>query len=248
MCDIQHKFADNNLSVSLNTDLPDDTVLIMSVSRSYWEKGSSEEYAIDYFSEESTVKEWRNKHDILLDNSKWKAYLENQQNKLASLDLGYEVDKISDSVSVSAIVPMNQSSSKFGDNNSKLTGKKVNTSSLGTVGLRTVDDEVTIHYPLEGGKSIKAKYGNPLSLKIGETYSVCKITPLMPELPPSDPMTALENVKYIQEGGLIKIISVRKKDSQPWYKVEVTDNNDQAIAEGWINSTALMGQQLRITE
>lgn len=240
--DIQYKFADKNLYVSLKTDLPDDTVVIISISRSYWEKGNPDEYSIDYFSEETTVEEWRKEHDLLLDNSKWKADLENKQKELASLDLGFDVDKISDSVSVSAIVPMNQSSSTFGDKNSKLTGKKVNTS-----GFRIVEDEVTIQYPLEGGISKKSKFGEPLSLKPGETYSVSRITPLMPELSPSDPMTALENVKYIQEGDLIKIISVSKKDNQPWYKVEAINNN-QAIGEGWINSTALIGQQLYIKE
>lgn len=240
--DIQYKFADKNLSVSLDTDLPDETVLIMSVSRSYWEKGSSDEYSIDYFSEESTVKEWRNNHDILLDNSKWKADLESKQKELASIDLGFDVGKISESVDVRVVVPMNQPSSKFGDKNSKLTGKKVNTS-----GFRIVEDEVTIHYPLEGGVSKKSKFGEPLSLKPGETYNVSKITPLMPELSPSDPMTALENVKYLQEGDLIKIISIRKKDNQPWYKVEAINNN-QVVGEGWINSTALIGQQLHIIE
>jgi len=244
--DIQYKLTDKNLSVSLNTDLPDDTVLRISVSRSYWEKGTSEEYSIDYFSEKTTVNEWRKEHDILLDNSKWKADLENKQKELASLELGFDVDKISDNVSVRAIVPMNQPSSKFGDNkNSKLTGEKVNTSSLGTVGLHTVEDEVAILYPLEGGISKKSKFGDPLSLKLGETYSVSKMTPLMPELSPSDPMESLENVKYIQEGGLIKIILIRKKDNQPWYKVEVINNN-QVIGEGWINSTALIEQHLRI--
>lgn len=240
--DIQYKLVDKKLSVSLNTDLPDDTVVILSVSRSYWEKGNSEEYSIDYFSKRANVKEWRKAYEVLLDNSKWKTDLESKQKELAPLDLGFDVDKISDSVDIRAVVPMNQPSSKFGDKNSKLTGKKVNTS-----GFRIVEDEVTIHYPLEGGLSKKSNFGEPLSLRPGETYSVSKSTPLMPELSPSDPMTALENVKYIQEGDLIKIISVRKKDNQPWYKVEAINNN-QVIGKGWINSTALVGQQLQIIE
>lgn len=72
MFDIQYKLVDKNLSVSLNTDLPDDTVVIISVSRSYWEKGSSEEYSIDYFSERANVNEWRKAHEVLLDNSNGK--------------------------------------------------------------------------------------------------------------------------------------------------------------------------------
>lgn len=40
---IVHERSGNLLTVSLNTDLPDAAVLIVSVSRSYFEKGSNDE-------------------------------------------------------------------------------------------------------------------------------------------------------------------------------------------------------------
>ncbi len=243
--DIQYKLDGKNLSVSLDTDLPDDTVLIISVSRSYWEKGSSEEYSLDYFSEKSTVKKWRKKRNISLDNPKWKADLENKQKDLARLDLGFDVDKISDKVSIDSIVPLRQNNPKFGERNSKLKGERVNITKPGKFTLRTVKEEIIIDYPLDGDKSVKSKYADPLSLQLGKSYSVSKETPLMPALSPSDAMDALENIKYIQDGTKIKIVSKEKKDNRLWYQVEVFENN-QVIDEGWINSKALISQNLYI--
>lgn len=241
--DIESKLNGKNLLVSLNTDLPDNTVLMFSISRSYWEKGSSDEYSIDYFSEKSTVQEWRNARAIVIDNSKWETDLQDKQRELAPLGLGFDVDKISDSVVVRMVVPINQPNPKFGDRNSSLTGEKVNTS-----GFRTVSDENSLYYTLDGTVEKKSKFADPLSLKIGEAYSISKRTPLMPEFEPSDPMEALENTKDIPTGNLIKVISIREKDNNPWYEVEVFNNRGNRIGKGWINSQALMGQSLQIEE
>tara|TARA_R110002124_G_scaffold284345_1_gene461447 strand:- start:136 stop:942 length:807 start_codon:yes stop_codon:yes gene_type:complete len=241
--DINSELNKETLSLSLNTDLPDNTVLMVSISRSYWEEGSSDEYSIDYYSERSTVQEWRKGNTITIDNSKWETDLQNKQKELAPLGLGFDVDRISDSVVVRMVVPINQPSPKFGDGNKKLTGKEVNTS-----GFRTVSDENSIYYTLEGTVAKKSKFADPLSLQVGVAYTISKRTPLMSEFDPSDPMKALENTKEIPSGNLIKVISTRKKDNNPWYEVEVFNNRGNQIGKGWINSQALMGQSLQIKE
>ena len=57
--DFRSKVSGSTLELSLDTDLPDDTVLFVTVSRLYFEKGDSEECVHNYFSEKSTVGEWR---------------------------------------------------------------------------------------------------------------------------------------------------------------------------------------------
>lgn len=241
--EINSELNKETLSVSLNTDLPDNAVLMVSISRSYWEVGSSDEYSIDYYSEKSTVQEWRNTHAIVVDNSIWETDLQDKQKKLAPLGLGFDVDKISDSVIVRMVVPINQPNPKFGNGNEKLTGKKVNTS-----GLRTVSDENRIYYTIDGDVSKRSKFADPLSLKSGETYVISQKTPLMSEFDPSDPMKALEYTKEIPPGNLIEVISIKQKDSRPWYEVEVFNARDNCIGIGWINSQALMGQSIQIKE
>jgi hypothetical protein len=239
--EIDSELNGKNLSVSLNTDLPDNTILMVSISRSYWEEGNLSEYSIDYYSDRTTVGEWKNEHSISVDNTKWENDLQDKQKEMAPLGLGFDVDRISDSLVVRMVVPINQSNPKFGNRNSNLTGKKVNTS-----GLRTVSSEKSIYYTMDGIVSKKSKFADPLSLKNGESYSISKKTPLMSEFDPSDPMAALENTKEIPKGNLIKVISTKKKANHPWYEVEVYNSSGNLLGKGWINSQALMGQSLGI--
>jgi len=115
----------NSLDLSLNTDLPDNTVQMVTVSRSYYEKGNSAEYSVDYFNEKSTVGRWRTTKRIALDNEKWISGLRTKQKDMSRLGLGFEVAKISDTVTVRMVVPINQPDSRFGKDNAKLSGKAV---------------------------------------------------------------------------------------------------------------------------
>jgi len=60
--DIVASIQGSILKLSLDTDLPDDTVISVTVARSYWEKGNSEEYERPYFEQDSTVGKWRDIH------------------------------------------------------------------------------------------------------------------------------------------------------------------------------------------
>ena len=156
------------LKVSIDTDLPDNTRLMVGVHRLFNIVYDQEEYLIDYFSEKSTVGQWRGGKTILLDNNKWLSQLveleakwhniESANQKFKSdysnsripseweeeLNKTYEVDKISDTIEVSMVVPINQSNPRFGWRNKNLVGKAVSTKDL-----RIVEDEVQIHYPLK---------------------------------------------------------------------------------------------------
>ena len=53
------KRTGDTLTLSLDTDLPDFTDVMVSVSRAYYKRGSSVEYPLDYFQEKSSVGKWR---------------------------------------------------------------------------------------------------------------------------------------------------------------------------------------------
>ena len=137
------KVTDSTLDLSVNTDLPDDTFVMVSVSRSYLEKGSSDRYSVDYFSERSTIGKWKSKNSISIASEKWENALKDQQEKMSRIGLDFEVAYISDKITVRMVVPINQTNPRFGKENSQLTGKVVR-----TTGLRVIEDEIEINYPL----------------------------------------------------------------------------------------------------
>lgn len=235
------KVKGSTLDLSVDTELPDNTVVMVSVSRSYLEKGNPDIYSVDYFSEKSTVGKWKSRHRIFVDSEEWKSSLRTKQEKMSRLGLGFDVASISDKISVRMVVPINQPDPRFGELNSKLTGKAVT-----TTGLRVVEDEIELNYPLESPPVGKSPFPslNPLELEIGQTYILSEQTPLMPSHSPVDPIAALQKMKQIPKGGVFKVLETFKKRGNPWYKVVAFDQRKKRIGTGWINSTALIGQEL----
>ncbi len=236
------KVTDSILDLSVDTDLPDNTVVMVSVSRSYLEKGNPATYAVDYFSEKSTVGKWKSSHRISVDSEKWKSSLRAKQEKMSRLGLGFDVASISDKITVRMVVPINQPDPRFGKRNSKLTGKAVR-----ATGLRVIEDEIEINYPLDSPPVGKSQFPslNPLELEVGQTYIVSKRTPLMPSHSPDDPIAALKKMKQIPKGGAFKVLDTFNKRGNPWYRVIAFGQRKKQIGTGWINSTALVGQELR---
>lgn len=237
------KITGTNLDLSVDTDLPDYAEVMVGVSRSYWEKGNNAEYSIDYFSEGSNIGKWKTEHSIALSNENWKAALKAKQEEMSRLGLGFDVASISKEITVSMVVPINQSNPNFGVKNINLVGKAVRTQ-----GIRVVEGEIKINFPLNKlpkEDSLRSSL-NPLDLTMGESYIVSKQTALMPHHSPVDPAAAIQQMKQIPMNGRMKILEFYKKSNTPWYKVIAFDQNLQKIGTGWVNSTALLGQQLQI--
>ncbi len=94
--DVRYDVRDNRLTIALDTDLGDAAKLMVSVSRSYWEQGSEEEYPVDYFSEQSPVGSWREPRTIRLDHDAWKREIEQRQRVLAAAGEPFTVSRIWD--------------------------------------------------------------------------------------------------------------------------------------------------------
>ena len=242
--EIKYSLEDDNLNLYLMTDLPDNTDIMVSISRSYWETGNSAEYSVDYFSEKSTISKWRKEKEIDINDIIWEKALKKKQNEMSKIGLGFTVSKKSDEIEVRFVVPVRQTNPVFGKNNSKLTGTKVRQE-----GLKIVEDESKIVKPL--GKTIAAKSTaslDPRSLTIGKIYRLSKKTSLMPELNPANPEISLSKVRNLVSGDRIKIIKISEKNGIPWYRVVSYNGKGIKIAEGWINSTVLLGQDLTVID
>lgn len=97
---LDYSVNENKIETNLKTDLPDNTNIIISVTRSYWEKGNKSEYSLDYFTEKSTVEKWKKSQTISINESKWKSNLAEKQKGMAKSGLGFDVQKISDSIEI----------------------------------------------------------------------------------------------------------------------------------------------------
>ncbi|MBX3042870.1 MAG: hypothetical protein KIT33_12110 [Candidatus Kapabacteria bacterium] len=225
---VDYSLNGNLLDVAILTDLPDDIEVLLTVSRSYWEKGNSSEFSVGYLYEKSTVGKLKSTQTISLDNNKWQADLATKQKDMAVSGLGFDVDKISDSIKIYAVVPF--SNNPFPDFKEKGMGQY----------------EIMFYLPINAKVETKSKYGNFQSLEKGRTYSVSKSTPLMPELNPSNPIEAKNKIKELPLESRITILSVKTKNNIPWYEVKAYDRNDNIVGTGWINSTALIGQELKV--
>jgi len=241
------KLTGDTLDLSLDTDLPDNAVIFITISRGYLEKGNSARYSVECFSEKGIVGAWRSKHRISVGSKVWKSALREKQEKMSRLGLGFDVASISDKIEVSMAVaaPKLQTDARFGtDDDSKVTGKALKPRKYGKP---WVVDEIEIDYPLDSPPVGKSPFPslNPLELEAGQTYIVTKQTPLMPSHSPADPIAALQKMKQIPEGGGFTVHDTFNKKGNPWYRVSAFDQRKKQIGTGWINSTALLGQQLK---
>ena len=92
------------------------------------------------------------------------------------------------------------------------------------------------------------EYASPESLAVGRSYVISRVTPLMSELEPDDIFLSLTKTLDLPIKTIIKIISVTKKGGRPWYQVTAKDKEGKLIGTGWVNSVALIGQEITLTK
>lgn len=241
---IDHEWQGDTLVVSIRSDLPDAATVMVSVDRRYWRHGSSLDYSRTYLSEKSLIGVWEGRpHRVVIDNEAWKKDLENHQREMARVGEGFRVRRIEDSVRVEFVVPINQYDPRFGDENNNLVGEAVRTE-----GLRVVEEELALPHPLEGRPASTTRWASPRDLSAGNTYMLGGEAPLMPAFEPDDPLRAAAQARFLPAGTEITIQEVRYKSGTPWYRVRAERSAGGVLGTGWINSTALLGQDLRVSD
>lgn len=161
------------LTLSVETDLPDDTIVWVSVSRTYFEKGNSEAYSLEYFDEKSTIGDWRIGHEIPIDNDKWEKDIIAYQKEMSKFGQGFDVASISGSVTASMVVPIKQPNPRFGEKSKNLTGKAVSSSYKNLV----VKGKQDIVSQMDSTQILASSFPNadPLQLEIGATYFISNL-------------------------------------------------------------------------
>jgi hypothetical protein len=143
--ELSHNKTKLGIGLMLDTDLPKDTIISVTASRSYWEKNNETEYSRDYYEFKGKLSEFDDNSSVDLDPSKWRNNLKSHQSKMKKAGLGFDIDNISDEVIIRAIVPINgQTNPLLGDRNSNLSGNAVLIKSYG----RLIEHEIKIAMPL----------------------------------------------------------------------------------------------------
>lgn len=243
--DLQAELDGDQLIVSLDSDCPEFASIIVSVRRSFFEKENNTEYANDYLSESSTVAQWRKPRLVSVAHARWLELLKQQQAKFSRLGMGYDIARIEDELTASAVLHVNQPDKRLDNRNKNLIGK-----AMRTEGTRVAESEVRISFPVPAGPEVFGHFPslNPQALELKQSYLLSKRTPLMrvSQTPESfeEIMTEIKEMKYIPAGYVIEIVDSSDVHGTPWYEVVVWDAERNRRGSGWINSDALISQKL----
>ena len=247
--DIIAEVNGRELTFQLSTDLPDNTEIMASVSRQYWNEGSAEDYVGDYLSRKTTVGELKLSMKVVIDDTRWKNEREQKQKLLAKMGAPFQVRKISDEVELDLTVPIFQSNPAFGKGNKNLHGPLVSNQGLRTI---RVAKKFTVPFDRRNAAGIVGKRQHsldPTNLETSLRYRISKRTPITDEIQPKDPLKAIAEMKYLPPGSVIRILQKHTTGFLPYYYVDgqVAGSTHKRF-NGWISSPALMGQDLSVVE
>ena len=241
--EIRQSLSGDALMLSVETDLPDETEVVVSVARGYRQSGDTTAYSHAYFEESGTVGEWRTTRRVVLDEHRWRNGLTEKQRLLARAGYPFSLGEIDNSVEVSFVVPVNQDDPRFGSRNEHLTGRAV---VVGILGSPIIKRNAWLARPATAFDAGASEWASGSNLRAGYQYRITRDLPLMPELEPSDPMGAIVRIRQIPSGGTIVILQQRDRRGTLWYQATGYSPSGSRIGEGWINSTALLGQDIQI--
>lgn len=132
------------VKISVKTDLPNTTHLMVSIERSFVNAVDNKERTILYMEEKSTVAEWRADRVVDLDQTKWQAKLEEARATLRKFGQKLALTRLDEFVTVSFVVPVNQPDERFGLRNANLIGAMVQDSN----GVRVVRRDAKLKWPV----------------------------------------------------------------------------------------------------
>lgn len=233
----------------LSTDLPDDTIVMTSVSRLYWQEGKKEAYSGTYYQKRTSVCDLKQLVRVTIDDDRWETELKKKQKMFASLGDPIQVRQISDEVELDLTVPVNQSNAAFGKRNENLEGPFVSKE-----GLRTIRVEQRFNIPIGKARMAaiagKIQYNlDPSNLGLNLRYRISKKTPISRERALKDPLKAIAEMQYLPPGSVFRILQKDSSRSAPYYYVQSDVQGDKNYKiTGWIYSPALIGQDLEVVE
>ena len=229
------KIGPEGIHLRLDTDLPDNAEVLMSVIRTYTATtaGKTGSYSQDYFTEHGEVAQWRETRIVPLDADDWKQKLSEHQFAMARLGsaMAFEVEDVNRNIEISARAFAHKSGSRFGRREyASLLERVKNVESV-------AEHRVVTRWDLAGSADIqqRSKFVSWDGLEYGQSYQLLgERTPLM-QGTVAQSVEGLQHV-LIPAGTVVQVEAVTRINGNFWYHVTLPDH---AGTEGWINSVAL---------
>lgn len=236
--DVTYSVNGDDLTLGLRTDLPDRTALMVSVDRTYRTHEDSVTYVVEYFSAATNVGEWRAPHTIPLDKHVISRELDERRRILSQGGATFTVKSFSPAIriNVGILAAEDPHDSRSKDH---LRGRAVTTDGQGR---RTIERELVLNRPLDAGDLEQTRWVDPSALRRGKTYRLARETPLVPEPEPKDVWAAIAGIRHLESGTTVRVTRVIDNNGH-WYRVRILSGSASG-AEGWINSTALIAQDI----
>jgi hypothetical protein len=246
--DVIMKVENQAVVMYIESDLPDDTRIMIGIKRRYKERNNESDYALDYYSAiDERLRDWRTPHSIVIGNDAWRQTLQEKIDEYAALDMWEGLQSISDSLIMEVSVPpYRQPNPAFGENNQELTGQMVLVKKTIRGEVRSIEWKTSVSWPLDGPPP-EATRVSVEDLRNGGKYIVETIQgdiPLMPEPNPKDVFAALKKACKLQGVFTMEIRDTQDVDTITWFRIQAYYPSGEALASGWISSLALTGNKL----
>lgn len=236
----------SSISFSLDTDLPNNTTIMVGIERIYTIKNSDEIRLIQYFSKRKKVKELKTPETIILNHKKWKKELNDRKDLFMRIGEPFDVDKIEDQVEVSFVLPVNQDNPAFGKFNKNLIGDIVENDER----LKIIRKEKRYNIPLDSKAvqklSERSSNLHASGLETGTLYQNNKNLYFYTNYVAGDILQTSQSRKTLPKNSFFKVLNKSNENDVIWYKVKLSDNAGETFKTGWVNSEHLQWQQLKV--
>lgn len=224
------------LSLRISSDLPDDTTLFLTASRSYTKAGDAETYSESYIASRFLLGDLRQDNLFNTSDILWERAIRHRQSLLSMIESPFQVARISEEVRIRAFIIGDQTDPRFGDQNEHLTGGAVVRSSAG---YNTAQQEVLLQMPLKNStpNELPSMQVHSFQLEKDRKYRLQNRC----EFPASRADTTRNHgIRYLESSDIVHILKIDETGPSPWYLVDAFSAHSEELGTGWLSARSLI--------
>jgi len=241
--DLIAKFEDGEITVKVKTDLPDSLNPILRVTRRYYQEGEDVEYGISFTNADYTIGQLKKGIKIDVGDSIFINEAEAIRCKMAKFGEGFNVKTIDGQIKIRITNVGKRPGKENSVINHTFKGKRATTNEEGQTFVKL---EKFVSAPFKATYIPNAFLNNKAdNLPFNQMIVLDRETAVMRKTNVNTLEEILAVTKRIPEGSLIKISGKKLAKGIKGYVVKGYSNKGRFLVSGWINPTALVGQELK---
>ena len=242
--DLQAELKAGVLSFTLKTDLPEDTVVNVGISRRYWLQGERKARSVEYLFETSAVTNWAESRSVPVGGEAWRKKISEVIARHQRRQPGAALDRADGRIKLEIRTPTNQPNKGFGEHNQNLKGKGVRTDGVwrGMFAVRRFSMDTS-------GKTevVKAaKQVQPDAIRSGQVVVIANKITLLPFHDIGRPASRLRKAEPVAAGSVLVIERRFRLGAALWYLASHYGDGEEPLATGWVEAAQLGARALTI--